>query len=47
VSLAVVAGHAAAGRLTVDHEVVPFDAVGEAWSRQAAGGATRRIVLAF
>jgi NADPH:quinone reductase-like Zn-dependent oxidoreductase len=46
-SLAVVAGHAAAGRLTVEHEVVPFDAVTDAWSRQASGESTRRIVLAF
>jgi NADPH:quinone reductase-like Zn-dependent oxidoreductase len=46
-SLAVVAGHAAAGRLTVEHEVVPFDAVTDAWSRQASGESTRRIVLAL
>ncbi len=46
-SLAVVAGHATAGRLTVDHEVVPFETVGEAWTRQASGEARGRIVLAF
>jgi NADPH:quinone reductase-like Zn-dependent oxidoreductase len=46
-SLAVVAGHAAAGRLTVDHEVAPFDTVADAWARQAAGQARGRIVLAF
>lgn len=46
-SIAAVAGHAAAGRLAVDHEVVPFAGVAEAWSRQAAGTATRRIVLAL
>jgi len=46
-SLAVVAGHAAAGRLTVDHEVVPVEQVADAWQRQAAGGAAGRIVLAF
>jgi NADPH:quinone reductase-like Zn-dependent oxidoreductase len=46
-SLAVVAAHAAAGRLTVEHEVVPFDAVADAWQRQASGEATRRIVLSL
>jgi NADPH:quinone reductase-like Zn-dependent oxidoreductase len=46
-SLAVVAGHAAAGRLAVEHEVIPFDAVTDAWTRQAEGLATRRIVLAL
>jgi NADPH:quinone reductase-like Zn-dependent oxidoreductase len=44
-SLGVVAGHAAAGRLTVTHETVPFTAVDDAWSRQAAGAASGRIVL--
>ncbi|GAB2593222.1 NADPH:quinone reductase [Paractinoplanes abujensis] len=42
-SLGVVAGHATAGRLTVAHEVVPFDEVTSAWSRQGAG----RTVLSF
>ncbi|MEU4551728.1 NADPH:quinone reductase-like Zn-dependent oxidoreductase [Micromonospora violae] len=46
-ALAVVAGHAAAGRLTVDHEIVPFDAVADAWARQDAGTAAGRIVLAL
>ena len=46
-SVAVVAGHAAAGRLTAEHEVVPFTSVAEAWSRQAAGRAEGRIVLAL
>jgi NADPH:quinone reductase-like Zn-dependent oxidoreductase len=46
-SLAVVAGHAATGRLTVDHEVVPFETVADAWTRQASGEARGRIVLAF
>jgi NADPH:quinone reductase-like Zn-dependent oxidoreductase len=46
-SLGVIAGHAAAGRLTVGHEVVPFAEVAGAWSRQAAGTATSRLVLAF
>ena len=46
-ALEVIAGHAAAGRLTVDHEVVPFDEVAAAWRRQEAGTARGRIVLAF
>lgn len=36
--------HVAAGRLVVDHEVVAFDAVGEAWQR-LAGGAGRKLVV--
>ncbi|GAB4106704.1 zinc-binding dehydrogenase [Micromonospora taraxaci] len=46
-SLAVVAEHAAAGRLTVDHEIVQFDAVADAWARQDTGTASGRIVLAL
>ncbi|NMO57191.1 zinc-binding alcohol dehydrogenase family protein [Actinoplanes sp. TBRC 11911] len=46
-SLAAVAAYAASGRLTVEHEVVPFDAVADAWQRQATGEATRRIVLSL
>ncbi|MFI6263861.1 zinc-binding alcohol dehydrogenase family protein [Micromonospora sp. NPDC051006] len=46
-SLAVVAGHAASGRLTVDHELVPFGSVAQAWSRQAEGRAAGRLVLVF
>lgn len=46
-SLGVIAGHAAAGRLTVDREVVPFDSVADAWARQDAGTAAGRIVLAL
>ncbi|RYU13356.1 zinc-binding dehydrogenase [Nocardioides iriomotensis] len=38
-------GHAAAGRLHVDHEVVPLDDVAAAWGRQAAGQAPVRIVV--
>lgn len=38
-------GHAAAGRLAVDYETVPFGDVAEAWARQAGGRAARRIVL--
>ena len=40
-----VLGHAAAGRLRVDHEVVPLASVGDAWARQAAGTATTRLVV--
>ena len=44
-SLTEVASFAAAGRLTVAHELVPFGDVAEAWERQAAGDANGRIVL--
>jgi NADPH:quinone reductase-like Zn-dependent oxidoreductase len=44
-SLAEVASYAAAGRLTVAHELVPFADVAEAWERQAAGDTNGRIVL--
>lgn len=44
-SLGVVAAHAAAGRLTVAHETVPFAEAAGAWSRQAAGETAGRIVL--
>ncbi|SCK13014.1 zinc-binding dehydrogenase [Streptomyces sp. WMMB 322] len=37
--------HAAAGRLRVDHEVVPLDRLPGAWERQANGLAERRIVV--
>ncbi|MEV4657025.1 zinc-binding alcohol dehydrogenase family protein [Micromonospora sp. NPDC049301] len=46
-SLAVVAEHAAGGRVTVDHEIVPFASVADAWSRQDTGTAAGRIVLAL
>ena len=46
-ALTAVLGHAAAGRLTVDHETVPFDAIAEAWARQEAGTTAGRIVLAL
>ncbi|MET8311294.1 zinc-binding alcohol dehydrogenase family protein [Micromonospora sp. NPDC005173] len=46
-SLTVVAGHAASGRLTVDHETVPFASVTDAWSRQDNGTAAGRLVLAL
>jgi NADPH2:quinone reductase len=40
-----IADHVSAGRLTVDYEAVPLAGVTQAWSRQAAGEADRRIVL--
>lgn len=46
-SIRFVAGHALAGRLRVDHERVPFEEVADAWARQGARAATRRIVLAL
>ncbi|SDY65949.1 NADPH:quinone reductase [Asanoa ishikariensis] len=39
------AGHIAAGRLTVAFEAVPLEAVADAWQRQAAGNVPGRIVL--
>jgi len=44
-SLTEIASLAAAGRLTVAHELVPFADVAEAWERQAAGDTNGRIVL--
>ena len=46
-SLAVLAEHAAAGRLTVDHELVPLEAIGAAWTAQSDGTAARRQVITF
>jgi NADPH:quinone reductase len=40
-----IAAHAVAGELRVDFERVPLDDVSTAWSRQADGIATGRIVL--
>ncbi|MGY1666365.1 zinc-binding dehydrogenase [Geodermatophilus sp. SYSU D00696] len=40
-----VAGHAAAGRLAVAHEVLPLARVAEAWDRQASGQAGVRLVM--
>ena len=40
-----VADHVRAGRLRLDHEAVPLDEAGAAWSRQLTGAADRRIVL--
>ena len=44
-ALGVIADHVQAGRLTVDYEEVAFADVSDAWARQAAGQAGRRIVL--
>jgi NADPH:quinone reductase-like Zn-dependent oxidoreductase len=44
-ALDAVFAHAAAGRLTVAHEVVPLSDVGAAWRRQASGQAGVRLVL--
>jgi NADPH:quinone reductase-like Zn-dependent oxidoreductase len=40
-----VAAHAAAGRITVDIERVPLDAVGEAWELQRVGAHVKQIVI--
>ncbi|GII24000.1 quinone oxidoreductase family protein [Planosporangium mesophilum] len=44
-ALRVVADHAAAGRLVVEYETVPLAEADTAWSRQAQGRATSRLVL--
>jgi NADPH:quinone reductase-like Zn-dependent oxidoreductase len=44
-SVRTVADHAAGGRLVLDYETVPLADAADAWSRQAAGLATKRIVL--
>ncbi|SFF84561.1 quinone oxidoreductase family protein [Blastococcus tunisiensis] len=44
-ALASVARHAAQGRISVAHEVLPLEAVSEAWTRQAEGRAAARLVL--
>ncbi|MGY1619951.1 zinc-binding dehydrogenase [Geodermatophilus sp. SYSU D00691] len=44
-ALTAVTTHAAAGRLTVAAEQLPLPDVGEAWRRQATGGAGVRFVL--
>jgi NADPH2:quinone reductase len=36
--------HVQAGRLTIDHEVVPFDEIGAAWERLAAGAGRKLVV---
>jgi NADPH:quinone reductase-like Zn-dependent oxidoreductase len=44
-ALDAVLGHAAAGLLTVAHEVLPLAEVATAWARQASGDAGVRLVL--
>jgi NADPH:quinone reductase-like Zn-dependent oxidoreductase len=44
-ALDAVLGHAAAGRLTVAHELLPLAGVADAWRRQASGQAGVRLVL--
>jgi NADPH:quinone reductase-like Zn-dependent oxidoreductase len=44
-ALTAVFEHAAGGRISVAHEVVPLAEVGDAWRRQAAGQARVRLVL--
>ncbi|MFG1607531.1 zinc-binding alcohol dehydrogenase family protein [Actinoplanes sp. NPDC049265] len=44
-ALAVIAEHVRGGRLTLDYETVDFADIGDAWSRQAAGTADRRLVV--
>ena len=42
---AALVGHVTRGEVTIDVERVPFDEVADAWSRQAAGRAKRKLVL--
>jgi NADPH:quinone reductase-like Zn-dependent oxidoreductase len=44
-ALDAVLAHAAAGRITAGHEVVPLSAIADAWRRQASGQAGVRLVL--
>jgi NADPH:quinone reductase-like Zn-dependent oxidoreductase len=44
-ALDAVFAHAAAGRITVGHEVVPLAAISDAWRRQASGQAGVRLVV--
>ncbi|TQN42687.1 NADPH:quinone reductase-like Zn-dependent oxidoreductase [Blastococcus colisei] len=44
-ALTAVSRHAADGRIAVAHEVLPLAEVSGAWTRQAAGQATARLVL--
>ncbi|MEX0673458.1 MAG: zinc-binding alcohol dehydrogenase family protein [Gaiellaceae bacterium] len=42
---AALVGHVTRGEVTIDVERVPFDEVADAWNRQAAGRAKRKLVL--
>jgi NADPH2:quinone reductase len=44
-TLRTVAEHAAAGRLTVEHEAVPLRDAPAAWTAQASGAAASRLIL--
>jgi NADPH:quinone reductase-like Zn-dependent oxidoreductase len=44
-AITAVAGHAAAGRLAVAHEVLPLARIDEAWRRQASGQAGVRLIM--
>ncbi|MGY2078437.1 quinone oxidoreductase family protein [Modestobacter sp. SYSU DS0657] len=44
-ALTAVLGHAAAGALGVEHEVLPLDRAPEAWAATAAGGGRRQVLL--
>jgi hypothetical protein len=44
-ALTAVLGHAAAGAITVEHDVLPLAEVAEGWSRTARGSGSR-VVLA-
>ena len=44
-AIGTIAGHVRGGRLTVDYEAVPLAGIGEAWARQSAGHADRRLVV--
>ncbi len=44
-ALCAVLAHAAAGRLTVEHEALKLDRLTDGWDRQAQGRADRRIVV--
>lgn len=46
-ALLAVVEHAAAGRIQVDYDRVPLEQAPQAWSRQAAGSAERRQVVAM
>ncbi|MGY1858156.1 quinone oxidoreductase family protein [Modestobacter sp. SYSU DS0290] len=44
-ALTAVLGHAAAGALGVEHEVLPLDRAAEAWAATAAGGGRRQVLV--
>jgi NADPH:quinone reductase-like Zn-dependent oxidoreductase len=44
-AIGTIAGHVRGGRITLDYEAVPLAGIGEAWARQSAGHADRRLVV--